>query len=111
MHPTELPHFAADRATEGNYIHMFSLDVDGAFDSAQSLQRTGVDKHLLRFTAIWLTRRTFRVRLRTSAGTSYRKPRKISQGLPQGGVLSPLLWLLIFNNVQPYTTAMSGQGA
>ena len=117
MHLTELSGFAAGHATERYYIYMFSLDVDGASDSllhhlpVQSLQRMGVDRHLLRFTAIWLTRRTSRVRLGTSAGTSYRQSYKISQGLPQGGVLPPLPWLVIFNNVQPYTTAMSGQGA
>ena len=43
--------------------------------------------------------RTFRVKYRTTTGVIYSGSQRISAGLPQGGVLSPLLWLAFFNEV------------
>ena len=49
------------------------------------------------------------MRLRTPTGYYYSGPRAMGRELPQGGVLSPLLWLLVFNRVQPRLEALREQ--
>ena len=57
------------------------------------------DCYTQRYLATWLTRRRFSVRLATPQGRFYSSWRQLSRGLPQGGVLSPFLWLLHFNSL------------
>ena len=57
----------------------------------------GVDKHTRRLIHNWLKDRTFQVKLTTPNGNCMSTIHPISKGLPQGGVLSPLLWLAFFN--------------
>ena len=108
MHLAELSDFAAENVGSGKYVYLSSLDIDGAFDSVphhllvRALHRFGVDGYTKRYVATWLTQRSFRMRLKTNSGPFFSGPRPISRGLPQGGVLSPLLWLVIFNDIQSF---------
>ena len=84
---------------------MPSLDISGPLDAvphhllASALGEMGLDKHILRYVGQRLGARKLRVRLRTAVGDFKSKDRPISRGLPRGGVLSPLLWLVFFNDL------------
>ena len=92
---------------EEKYVYESSLDIDGAFDTVphlllvNALAEMEVDWYILRFMCGWLRKRKFRIRLNTAAGTFISKTRPISRGLPQGGKISPLLWLVLFDEVLP----------
>ena len=47
----------------------------------------------------WLRSRTFQVKMMANDGPRYSFQHNISKGLPQGGVLSPVMWLAFFNPV------------
>ena len=64
-----------------------------------SLWATGVDAHLVSFIEAWLKGRTLKTRLTAPEGRFFSKAKSISGGLPQGGVLSPLLWLVPSNGL------------
>ena len=49
-----------------------------------------------------LYNRRLRVRLRTSKGTVYSKLMRPNSGLPQGGILSPLLWIIFIRDFEPF---------
>ena len=105
----ELTDFAAEKVREEKYVYVSSLDIDGAFDTvphhllANALAEVKVDWYILRFMCGWLRKRKFRTRLNTDAGTFISKTRPKYRGLPQGGKISPLLWLVLFNEVLPKT--------
>ena len=85
------------------WCYVVSFDIAGAFDNVphqrlmQGLEMMGVDKHTRRLIHNWLRDRTFQVKLTTPNGNCMSTIHPISKGLPQGGVLSPLLWLAFFN--------------
>ena len=89
--------------SEGRFVYVASLDIYGAFDTAPheelvaTMRRMGMDWFIARFLEKWLTRRGFRVRLITTKGRFLSRPRDISRGLPQGGVISPFLWIMHFD--------------
>ena len=85
------------------WCYLASFDIAGAFDNVShrqlmtGLKRFGVDIHSRRVIHNWLGSRTFRVRLATSLGYSMSKSHPITKGLPQGGALSPILWIAFFD--------------
>jgi len=76
------------------------LDVEGAFDNTSydstclALTRHGVDHTILR----WI-RATLEGRLITAALEGVSRSVAVSRGCPQGGVLSPLLWCLVVDEL------------
>ena len=101
----ELADFMSERAAGGRFVYVSSLDISGAFDTvprlqlALALEEMGVAKHVFQYVKCWLGSRKFRVRLRAPGETSKSRTHSIGRGLPQGGVLSPLLWLVFFNSL------------
>ena len=77
------------------------LDISAAFDRVQKpaiiykLHKLGLRGHLVNFITNFLTDRTFRVR----CGTTYSPTTPQEQGLPQGSVLSPTLFLIMINDI------------
>ena len=84
---------------------MVGLDVAGAFDSAalprlvEALLHYGVPHSVCRIVGTWLNGSSFRVNLRTPLGVVTSGEYVPTRGVPQGGVLSPLLWLLHVNKI------------
>ena len=89
----------------GRYCYLISFDVKGAFDNVshrqlmKGLKQMKVGVRMRRVIHNWLSKRTFQVKIKTPTGTHLSAVHPITQGLPQGGVLSPLLWLIFFNPV------------
>ena len=112
MHLLELCDFASQGLAKGGLVYLASLDIDGAFDTVphallvRKLEKEGVDRYVVRYVATRLMERSFRVRLHTPAGKFYSSKRSISREVPQGGVLSPLLWLIHFNKVHERLAAL-----
>ena len=102
---TELMDFVHREICRGKWCYLASFDIAGAFDNVphnrlvDSLREMGVDVHSRRVIHNWLRTRTFQVRLTVAEGNIYSHQYPISKGLPQGGVLSPLLWLTFFNSI------------
>jgi len=76
------------------------LDIEGAFDNTSydsmcsALARHGVDHTIVR----WI-RATLEGRLAMAAFEGVTRSVAVSRGCPQGGVLSPLLWCLVVNDL------------
>ena len=83
-----------------NYALAAFLDIEGAFNNVEShaiqlaLSKLGVHNAVNR----WLLN-MLRSREVTSTIGSNSSTRFVSRGTPQGGVISPLLWLLVINDV------------
>ena len=98
--------FICREIQKGRFVYLAAVDIDGAFDNVPhagliaSLLNTGADCVLCRYVAKWLQCREFRVRLRSVKGAFLSPWRPLSKVLPQGGVLSPFLWLLHLNLIQ-----------
>ena len=92
------------------YIYVISCDIAAAFDSVshcqlmEAMRRFDIDPHTRRLTHNWLRGRKFQVKYRTATGEILGAPAEISAGLPQGGVLSPLLWNMFFNDIHAMLT-------
>ena len=99
---TEIMDFVHRGTCGEGWCYIASFDIAGASDTVphrrpvQSLREMGVDTHSRRIVRNWLGSRTFQVRLSTWGGAIYSHQYPISMGLPQGGVLPPLLWLTFF---------------
>ena len=65
----------------------------------ETLERLKVPGILSRFIGNWMTARTFRDRLIAPTGQCLSKPYAQNRGVPQGGVLSPLMWLVLVNSL------------
>ena len=114
-------HLAAPRGTiqeavdKDCYVYLASLAIGAALDTvshehlATAFRALHIDEHCARFVEFWLKNRTFRVRIQTENGPVRSGPKTISRGLPQGGVLSPMLWNLFFNNVHHSLTSEFAQ--
>ena len=91
--------------TKGNMVYITSFDIAGAFDCVphrqlmRSLSNLNVNGHLRRVIHNWLRERTFQARMKTETGVHLPPIHTISRGFPQGGVISPLLWIIFFNPV------------
>ena len=102
MQMTALTDFIGRHLTAGRFGYLASLDVAGAFDAAPhggpagTLWRVGLAGHSVRFLTAWLRGRRFRTRRVVPTVRFVSMPRKIPWGLPQGGIISPLLRLLRF---------------
>jgi hypothetical protein len=76
------------------------LDIEGAFNNTSNdsmctaLTRHGVDHTIVR----WI-RSTLEGRLATATLGGFTRGIAVSRGCPQGGVLSPLLWCLVVNEL------------
>ena len=90
----------------GKNAYVISFGVAGAFDNvshhqlSQTLLKFDVNPFTHRIIHQWLRGREFQVKQRTPKGTYIGELADISAGLPQGGIISPILWLLFFNDIQ-----------
>ena len=95
---------------EGCFAYMVSFDIAGAFDRVshallmQALRRFQVDGHTRRLLHHWIAGRSLVVKYKAPAGAFVGRYIAASSGLPQGGVLSPALWLMFFNEVHSKLT-------
>ena len=103
MHLLDLTDFIREARNRGQYAYLASIDVAAAFDNIshshllRTMEELAVDTYTCRYVNTWLRNRVFRLRLRTSGGNYMSAWKRITKGVPQGGVLSPFLWLLHFN--------------
>ena len=85
---------------EGKFALSCFIDIKAAFDSISftsiinALQKSGVPRMLIKWIINLLGQRNV---IFTLKGTSLIK--YIIKGTPQGGVLSPLLWNIVFNSL------------
>ena len=80
---------------------LITVDVKNAFNTAswrlivQKLENKGISTYLIRLVDSYLKDRT--VILRDSENRS--EEMKISQGVPQGSVIGPMLWNILYDGV------------
>ena len=67
----------------------------------RALKAMRVAVHTRRVVRYWLKERTFQVKMRMGDTVYVSAIHGISRGLPQGGVLSPPLWLIYFDQILP----------
>ena len=86
----------------GHFAYVASFDIARAFDEVShaqlisALEEYGIDVFSRRLIHRWIVGRTFIVKHTAPQGVFYGAKVTITSGLPQGGVLSPLLWLMVF---------------
>ena len=103
---TETFEFLAREREAGRHIYLAAVDVESAFDSVprkkvlQALTERKADGHILRYLRKWLTERRFILRLQSPPGVHFSTRRNITRGLPQGGILSPFLWMVHFYSLK-----------
>ena len=91
---------------EGKQALLVSLDIRGAYDSVtpRRMLRKAADFGLpawsIRLLRSWLYRRHLRVRVRTPFGRVFSRDERVTCGLPQGGVLSPMLWVIFLHDLK-----------
>ena len=101
----DLDSFVQDASAKTWATYLVGLDIEGAFDTAnlirlmEALDGVGVPGVLSRFIGNWMTIRSFRLRLTAPTGQYFSRPYAQTRGIPQGGVLSPLMWILLINGV------------
>ena len=94
---SDLDRFVTENANAARVTYVVGFDVAGAFDSAslpklvEALKYYGVPAPIYRLIGTWLTGRLFSVKLRSPIGVAYSGNHTPTRGVPQGGVLSPLL--------------------
>lgn len=118
--PREMTGFRRNRSTAWNLIDLIStaeeamarkkhtvavfFDFCGAFDSVlhqvllRRLKDLGFNGRLLSFISSYLTKRTVSIKL----GSFVSAPRPVHRGVPQGGVLSPILFNLLMRDLPSY---------
>ena len=93
MHILGLSDFVRKSRDAGKYVYMASIDVAAAFDNVshdrlmETSESLGTDSYVCRYVITWLRSRVFKLRLRTSTGCCLSSWRRITKGVPQGGVL------------------------
>ena len=86
-------------AKSGMVLAMF-LDIQGAFDNVsfksieKAMDNANIDKQTTSWITNWLTNRKITLEM-----IGEKRTVKIRKGCPQGGVLSPLLWLLVIDDI------------
>lgn len=79
------------------------LDVEKAYDMIWKkgvlfkLQQLGLDGNMFNWISAFLENRSLQVRIGSSVSSSY----QVENGLPQGSVLSPILFLVAINDLSP----------
>ena len=77
------------------------LDLEKAFDLVWhrglifKMRRMGLNGNILNFVTDFLSERSIRVRIGAAVSNSY----QLQNGTPQGSVISPLLFLLMVNDI------------
>ena len=114
LHLSQLYDFVSGELAKGKYVYLAAIDIDGAPDNVPheglvgTLRDAKTDPILVRYVARWLRGRIFCVRLRTAAGTYNSRWCPLTRGLPQGGFLSPFLWLLHVNPFHSHMEELAG---
>ena len=92
--------------SKGNQVkYLAGLDIGRAFDAAglirliEALDHLQTPRVLSRFIGNWITARSFRVRPTAPTGQYLNAPYTQTQGVPHGGVLPTLLWLLLVDRL------------
>ena len=76
------------------------LDIKGAFDNVnheaalKAMRTRGIDEQLIQWYGQYLTQRVVSATL-----TGVTMTKKITRGTPQGGVLSPVIWNIVFESL------------
>ena len=84
----------------GRCRYLAPFDIAGAFDDIshrklmEGLASKNVGVHVRRVVLNWLASRTFQVKMNSPKGVLHSGVYPITKGMPQGGILSPLLWLV-----------------
>ena len=95
----------------GNHSILSSLDLRKAYDSVRlgkMLRRAadfGFPPDILRWLRCWLYKRRLRARVYGPRGRISSKDQPVTRGLPQGGVLSPFLWIVFVADFKPRMAA------
>ena len=82
---------------------MVLYDMAKAFDKIwryglmMKMKQKGIPKAYVRWVKSWMEDRSAKVRFREAIS----KPRVLKAGVPQGGVLSPLLFLMFIDDILP----------
>ena len=103
VHLFELAESMGEQLARNKYVWLASLDIQGAFDGLyhdkieRAVRRAGMEDHCADFINSWTRGRSFQVEINTNNGTYLSRLRNITRGLPQGGILSPMLWVLVFS--------------
>ena len=101
----DLDNFVTGNMKRGRPTYVVGLGVEGAFDSAslvklvEALLYYEVPAPICRIVGTWLGGGRFKIKLRTPLGVVFSGEHMPTRGVPQGGVLSPLLWLLHVNRI------------
>ena len=89
--------------SNGNYVLGVFIDIERAFDMLwkggllYKLNKIGVGGQMFNWIKSYLDQRTIQTRI----GDSLSNLVRIANGVPQGGVLSPLLFLIAINDLNP----------
>ena len=112
MHLLEPHTFVSQAQKAGDITYLAPVGVASAFDAAQhaslikTLDQAGTGTYIWRYLRHWLDSLSSRVRPLSPNGRLRSAQRRISRGLPRGGVVSPLLWIIDVNPL--LTTAEEG---
>ena len=108
-HLNGLTHDMLTHLQQGSFTYLASLDIQGAFDTLphntiqMAIESARLEPKCAQFMMNWTQGRSFKVRLTTSRGQYHSKIRRVTRGLPQGGILSPAIWVLVFSEFSRIT--------
>ncbi len=97
---TELVDRIEQGVHRGHYALGVFLDIQGAFNNVnpakavEAMNRRGIDSSIVRWYSFYLRNRTATIKINDTQTT-----RTLPRGLPQGGIISPLAWDLVIDNL------------